>query len=424
MDFFIRGTGMKVGSIGILVIFGMLCVNTVHAWAATDIASGDEVVGSHRRGADRRENSRRLGLLAKADTMEEAYADFKKKLADKGLTYSLDISFLGQRGAPNGKGTPWQTQYYGTANWDIFQSDVWGSGSIQAAYTAVRYWGMSATDLGNRIGVISGINDYTSNLNNFDQLSYTHQLAGRLSGLSVTLGQFPMYNFDGGSYDANQQINFVNEALSQNASSAYPTASLGGYATWAPNDTWSFTAGFQDANNVSGETISLHKFGKGRFTSFVSATYSPEIAGLGEGSYSLLLYHQPSVSAQPDNSTGWSVNLQQALGDTWAVFARISGGTSQLESIKQSYVAGVVCNNPFRRNALDQIGIAGAVNKLSQTANGSGTRSVESVAEAYWAFGISNFMTLTPDIQVYINPGADPDQRTATVASLRATFMF
>ena len=81
-------------------------------------------------------------------------------------------------------------------------------------------------------------------------------------------------------------------------------------------------------------------------------------------------------------------------------------------------------HNPFRRNALDQIGIAGAVNKLSQTANGSGTRSVESVAEAYWAFGISNFMTLTPDIQVYINPGADPDQRTATVASLRATFMF
>jgi carbohydrate-selective porin OprB len=84
----------------------------------------------------------------------------------------------------------------------------------------------------------------------------------------------------------------------------------------------------------------------------------------------------------------------------------------------------VVCNNPFQRNALDQIGIAAAVNKLSQTANGTGTRSVESIAEAYWAFGVSDFMTITPDIQLYINPGADPDHRTATVASIRATLMF
>lgn len=414
---------MRFRYILILAIIGTLTVATTSGYADTNNVSDSEV-GTHRRGDSRREHSRKRGMTAEAETPEKVYADFKKRLADAGLTYSIDVSLLGQRGAPNGKGTPWQTQYYGTANWDMFQSDVWGSGSAQVAYTAVRYWGMSAQNLGNRIGVISGVNDYTTNENNFDQLSYTHQLAGRLSSLSVTLGQFPMYNFDGGSYDANQQINFINEALSQNASSSYPTASLGGYVTWTPNTKWSFAAGLQDAHNISGETISLHKFGKGRFTSFASATYTPVIEGLGSGSYSLLLYYQPSVSAQPANSTGWSLNLQQAIGDKWAVFGRISGGTSQIESIKQSYVAGVVCNNPFRRNALDQIGIAGAVNKLSQTANGVGTRSVESVLEAYWALGVSNFMTITPDIQFYINPGANPDQRTATVASIRATVMF
>ena len=84
----------------------------------------------------------------------------------------------------------------------------------------------------------------------------------------------------------------------------------------------------------------------------------------------------------------------------------------------------MVLNNPLKRNALDQIGLAGAVNKLNKPVNGTGTRSVENVLEAYWAWGISNFLTITPDIQFYINPGANPNHKTATVSSLRATLMF
>ncbi len=382
-------------------------------------------VSSHRNGSDRRKYDLFRHLQVDEQTAEKKYADFKSWLNDKtGLTYSLDISFLGQRGAPNGKGTSWQTQYYGTANWDAFQSDVWGSGSVQIAYTAVRYWGVNARVLSNRIGVISPINDYTTNTNSFDQLSYTHQLPGKLDGVSVTIGQFPIYNFDGGSYDSNQQINFLNYSLSQNGSSTYPTASLGGYVTVSPNDIWSFSVGFQDANNVSGETISLHKFGKGRFTSFGSVTYSPTIDGWGDGSYSLMVYNQPGVWEQPGTSTGWSLNLQQSLGDKLTVFARMNGAANSPETIQQSYVLGIVYNNPFNRNALDQIGFAGAVNKLNKSVDGSGTRSVENVLEAYWAWGISNFMTITPDIQFYINPGADTDQTTATAASVRMTLMF
>ncbi len=380
---------------------------------------------TNRRSDARRAHSLFRDALAKEHTLEKKYADFKKWLSDKtGMTYSLDISFLGQRGAPNGKGTPWQTQYYGTANWDMFSSDRWGSGSMQIAYSAIRYWGMTGELLGNRIGVISGVNDDTTNANYFDELSYTHQLPGRLSGVSVTLGQFPIANFDGGSYDSNQQINFLNESLSQNGSYTYPSDSLGGYVTVTPNDTWSVTAGFQDAHNISGETVSLHKFGKGRFTSFAGVTYSPTIDGLGAGSYSILVYNQPGVAAQPGTSNGWSVNLQQAFGDKFALFARANGASHSPETIKQSYVLGAVYNNPLNRNALDQIGVAGAVNKLNKSVNGAGTRSVENVLEAYWAWGVSNFMTLTPDIQFYINPGDNPDHRTATVASFRATLMF
>ena len=203
--------------------------------------------------------------ISELETLPQKYADFKKWLNDKfGFSYTLDASFLPQRGAPNGSKTSTQTQYYGTATWNMFSSDLIGSGTATIAYTAVRYWGINGNTLASNIGVITPPNDYPSNGNYFDQLSYTHTLPGKMSWLSVTLGQFPMYNFDGGDYNANQQINFLNYALSQNGSSAYSTASLGGYITATPNDEWSFTVGTQNANNITGATISWNKFKKGK----------------------------------------------------------------------------------------------------------------------------------------------------------------
>ncbi|MBE6450196.1 MAG: carbohydrate porin [Alphaproteobacteria bacterium] len=362
--------------------------------------------------------------LVPKDSLEEKYANFKSLLTkETGLSYTLDVSVLGQRGAPNGKGTAWQTQYYGSLSWDMFKTSI-GSGSLQAAYTYVHYWGKSGQYLSNAIGVINDINDYTSNSHYFDQLSYTHQFAGNLSPLSLTIGQFPMYNFDGSAYDANQQINFVNFALSQNATSAYPSASLGGYITLTPNENWSFSVGAQDANNISGSKIETSDLHHKQFTSFASISYTPTIADFGEGQYSLLVYNQPWTKGQPETVNGWSINLSQSLNDKLTVFGRINGVTGDVESISQSYVLGAVVNNPFNRNSLDQFGFATAINKLNKDVNGENTRSVESVFEGYYSFGISNYLILTPDIQFYINPGEDHDSRTATVVSMRATLMF
>ena len=363
--------------------------------------------------------------LAKKESLEEKYANFKKALNGKmGLSYTFDMSVLGQRGAPNGEKTAWQTQYYGSANWNMYSSPI-GTGSLQAAYTYVHYWGQSAETVGNNIGVINDINDYSNNSYYFDQLSYTHQFPGVLSPLSVTVGQFPMYNFDGSAYDANQQINFVNFALSQNASSAYPTASLGGYITLAPNDEWSFSVGMQDANNISGSQIETSTFHRKQYTSFASVSYTPTIEGMGEGQYSIMLYNQPWTINQPETSNGWSINLSQALNNKFTVFGRINGNTGNSETISQSYVLGGVVNNPFNRNALDQFGFATAINKVNKEATGATARSVETVLEGYFSLGVSNFLILTPDVQFYINPAENTDNKhNATVVSMRATLMF
>ncbi len=361
---------------------------------------------------------------SEANTWPHDYIKAKQEFTNvTGISYTIDASILGQRGAPNGHITPWQTQYYGSMNWDLFNSSTFGAGSIQAAYTVVRYWNQNASILGNNIGIANGLNDYTQKSNYFDQLSYTHQFAGKMNCLSVTLGQFPLYNFDGTTYNSNQQINFVNEALSQNLTSLYPSAGLGGYVTVTPNSLISLSAGLQDATNVSGDRLASSHFKDKKYTPFISATLSPTTP-LGDLQLSLLLYHQPSVPDQEGEAKGWSFNIQQNIGKKFALFGRANGVSKGINGFNQSYVLGGVYNNPLNRNELDQIGLAAAINKINKSYFEEQNRSTESVIEAYWAWGISSFVTITPDVQFYINPALNEKSNTATVASIRATFMF
>ena len=82
-------------------------------------------------------------------------------------------------------------------------------------------------------------------------------------------------------------------------------------------------------------------------------------------------------------------------------------------------------NNPFERNSLDQIGFAAALNHINEDAVGSPTsHNYEKVLESYITFGVSKWMAITPDVQVYFDPALNPKSDTAFAFSLRATLFF
>lgn len=327
-----------------------------------------------------------------------------------------------QHGAPNGKRASQQILIYPTFSWTNFKNE-YGTGTLTAAYNIARYGGAQASKVGSNIGVATAINDYDSPSNSFDELLYTYQLGGSWDWLTIGLGQFPMYNFDGSAYNSNQQVNFINYALSQNASSTYSTAGVGTYVQIAPNSDWTFVLGAQDATNVDGISVRINNLDEEHYTTFGSISYTPTIKGLGAGQYSILLYNMPSVKEQQGTTNGWSLNLSQDFGDKLSLFARINGVSGNVATINQSWVLGGVYNNPLDRNPLDQIGLAFAYNKIDEKAVGSKLdHDAEKVIEAYWAWGISKWMTLTPDIQFYIDPAENPKSDYATVVSLRATF--
>ena len=352
------------------------------------------------------------------------YEDFKKDLQQNyGFDYGLTYSLVGQYGAPSGKNAAFQSILYPDFTWNIFNNEM-GNLSLNAAYNMVQYSGSNGNGIANRIGVVTPINDYTEQANEFPELYLTYQLPANYNWMTIGLGQFPIYNFDGTTYNSNQQENFINWTFAQNASSTYATAGLGGYIQAAPND-WVFTIGAQDATNITGESIATSNLDEKHYTTFGSVAYNPTISGLGQGQYSVLYYNQPWVEKQPQTTNGWSVNAMQNLGEKWAVFGRVNGVSGEMATIDTSYMLGAVINNPWNRNELDQIGLAAGLNHINEDAVGASLEhNYETVLESYLAYGISSFMTITPDVQVYFNPAENPKSDNAFVFSLRATVFF
>ena len=402
----------------------LLCVGAVSAAWAQLYVEEDEVVWLTPVKHEQRLNERRQTAKGPAlDPMEKLVRAGKDELHKIGLEVGADISYLAQRAAPNGKQTAIQGVYYPYLTWNLFKDRALGSGQLNINYTLVRYWGTSAATLQNRVETAVPFNDYPANQEIFSQFSYTQTLPGVFDWMSITLGQFPLYNFDGTQYIANQQTALMNYALSQNATSVYPSASLGGYMQ-AQVGKWTLAAGYQDGTNLTGQNIELDEAFSGKYTLFGSVAWNPDF-GFGQGQYSVLYYYQPSVTAQPEYVNGWSFNMQQNMGDKWAMFGRANGVDKSVTGVKNSYALGIAMLNPLNRNAADAIIAGVAYNHLSQAGLGypTNSRDNEMSLELQWIWGIGNWITLTPDVQFYPKAGLNNARNEATIVSLRTTIM-
>ena len=363
-------------------------------------------------------------LPVNAGALEHNYSQFKNLLNDEyGIEYNLDYSLMAQHASPGGKYNAVQSYFAPSIAWTTFDNR-YGTGVLNASYYSIFYGNHNANDIQNRTGMVTSINDFTTNEQEFASLYYTYQLPRQYNWLTLGLGQYSLYAFDGTDYDNNQQVNFINYSLSQNGSATYADAGLGAYIQATPGN-WSFIAGFQDATNIEAPSIRFNHLNDKHYATFAQVGYNPKISGVGSGQYSIMLYNQPSVKEQPQTTNGWSFNAQQNIGEKLALFARINGVSGAIADIKNSYVAGLVYNNPLNRNSLDQIGFAYAYNDIDENAVGEKlSHSGEHVLETYWAWGISKWATLTPDLQFYVNPALNAKSDYGTAVSLRLGIFF
>lgn len=357
-----------------------------------------------------------------ANTLYDRYSDFKNQLEKEfGLSWSADVSYLQQWGWPDG-GSP-AGQFLTTPNidWTFLKGKRFGEGSLQVSYITSRYFTtQTAADVSSNLDLITLINDFPIYQNVFAQLTYTQAFPG--DKILVTIGQYPIYNFDANQYLANQQQNFNSYIFAQNGSSTYPNAGLGAYAQVNLSKTVQLAAGLQNASDITGASLYTRDFGRGGYAWFTYLQWTPQFRGLGSAQYSFLYYQVPTVQDQPF-STGWSVNAVQNLNSTWAFFTRANQAADDVTSIRRSFALGAAMNNPLGRSQWDQIGVAvGYSSAAGPPANPAGARD-EKVIETYWNWNVFGGLLLTPGVQFVIDPALAPHRDNDWVLSLRATLM-
>ena len=360
-------------------------------------------------------------LLIQSVWADDGYYAFKKSLEEKGFEYGIDVSLLAQRSSPSGKSNAVQFYVYPYFSWELSDNKL-GRGTLNFAYSLVRYGNHNGNNLSENSGFLSGLNDYPTNLDNFAEFYYEYKFAGALDPFTIGVGQFPLYNFDGTDYNANQQINFLNDALAQNASATYTQAGVGIYTKINVTENLVLAVGGQDGTNINAESVQFN-LSDGKYTTFEYMEYTPVISDIGK--FALLIYQQPSVRKQKESTDGWSFNWARNLGEKLNVFARLNQTDGHVAEIKRSFVLGGVYNNPINRNPLDQIGLAYALNFADEKAAlNTVYHKEEQVVELYWSWGVGNNIIITPDVQFYIKPAFAEKSDYGLATSLRATILF
>lgn len=374
-----------------------------------------------RAARDREQQS----LVRDVEDADKRYSRAKKQIEDAtGIAYTMTASGTSQWGTPDGGYGAVQGLFTPAVNWKAFDEPAFGAGSFQFYYFATHYWsGATAASQQARLNLNGPINDYPANALTFAQVSYTHDFPGKW--LSVTVGQFPISNFDGNAYANNQQVNFLGYSLAQNGSQNYSLGSLGAYAQLNPTKEIALAGGFQDANNLAGNYILFSTAGQGQYAWFGYGAWSPTFAKLGQGEYALLYYNLPSVVLQPQASSGLSFSASQPFGAHWGAFLRANTAWNSSWYIQSSVAGGAVYNNPLGREPLDQIGLGVAWNRTNTNLYaGAFARQSETMVELYWTWTTFRRLQITPDAQLYLQPALTPTQQLAAVFSLRLSMFF
>jgi high affinity Mn2+ porin len=275
---------------------------------------------------------------------------------------------------------------------------------------------------------------------------------------TIILGKFSMADFfDNNSYSHDPRTQFMNWALMSNGGWDYP-ANTRGY-TWNVvgeyvRERWAVRAAtslvpttangpelnWQWANNQS-NTLEIEKStkffgkeGKLRALTFLTTTY------MGNYAEAAKLTNPDLTSTQKSGRTkyGFGINYEQELGKESGLFFRVSWNDGNNETwafteIDHSVSGGFVKDNLFGRKE-DRLNIGFAFNGISDVHRqylakggygfiiGDGklpNYGLETIFEINYNAKITDWLSVTPDYQLVINPAYNQDRGPVHAFALR-----
>jgi high affinity Mn2+ porin len=287
-----------------------------------------------------------------------------------------------------------------------------------------------------------------------------NQLAGKrdISRITVTAGRFAVIDiFDGNAYSHDPRVDFLN--WNMYCCGAYDLTMDKISYTWGAaaelnQKSWAIRAGYFLVPSVSNaDTFDTHIPERGEYLGELELRYSlfsqpgklrlmgwANIANMGSYADALAMsvatpnYPDITLTRKARTNYGFVANVEQAITNDLGVFSRASWSPGLVEIIgwtdcDRSLSFGTVLKGTSWGRPNDKVGVAGVVEGLSPEARayfaagglgiliGDGRLNYrqENILEAYYAYSLNKWATLTFDYQFIDNPAYNADRGPVSI---------
>jgi porin len=399
--------------------------------------------------------------LDKNDYLTGNWGGFRDKMVESGVSVNLDFYSVYQGNVHGGNDTKDAQRFTGEYNLHI-GLDLEKLLKLKGSYFYVRGRG----DFGNgldgtdKIGDVFGVNGNTIGYRSMDVVEAWYHQSFFDSKLQFRLGKIDMsgtidcrgcpLSIDGNAFANDAQTQFLNNALVNNPTIPFPDMGLGAVAYYNPIEWFYLTAGVADAqadSRTTGFNTAFHD--EDYFVSMYEFGFTPEIptkkAPLA-GNYRFGLWYDPQpkemyfndYNGQLDarfkrDDVGFYTSFDQMIyrendedDQGMGLFFRYGFAPSDANFLEDFWSVGGQYQGliPTRNDDVLGLGVAQGfmTNDLGYYDGYNPGR--ETAFELYYAIQITKWMTISPDIQYIMDPGANHDGQDATVMGIRLGMQF
>lgn len=327
--------------------------------------------------------------------------------------YSAALAVLGGNGVPTG------------VSGDLTVQGIWAPGRRwRDEPTELRfrlrhrhaYFGTPASALSGEIGALWGVVDGYSN-SGFEIPDFFLRQNFASAGLELRYGQMTIDSQFGGHQLASSKSYFLNQAFASNPAVAFPRFGAGLTAVKSFDNGLSIGLGTTTVQGTqNGNQVDL-EFGSDDLFHALQFSYEFEDRAELRHRFILLGWHSDAVedAAQPGGE-GVHLTYERALDEAGShFFSTLSWANGGAAPVDYLLTAGF--GRPWREH--DFFGLAAGVGRGS----GSG-RPLQAVVEGFYRWQPSEYLCITPDVQVLIGDDLDTGPGLRCIAGVRLTATF
>jgi porin len=384
------------------------------------------LVGPSSVPAQLNEDQEAKGAVAIRPDLLDEYFGFKKRVEDAhGFSFGFDYNALFQEASDSlGEDTAAGGVFRAYGSWTLVGKDSGDTGTLVYKVENRHRLGtdIAPKDLGAEVGY-AGLTAVT-----FSDIGWAltnlywsqHLLKNRLAfvaGIVDTTDYIDVYGL------VNIWTDFNNYAFTTNPTIPAPDQGLGAAVRVMPTENIYILGGIADANGDPtdpGDSVNSF-FGDAEFFTHIEVGWISSWDRRFSDNIHLTAWHADERK-QAGVSDGWGLafSFSRLFADTWEPFFRAGYSEDGGALWERSISAGIGYHT---RKKSDVVGLGLNWSRPSENTFGPGLDD-QYTAEIYYRFQLLRILTITPDLQLLLNPAHNPDEDLITVWGLRMRISF